>query len=343
MKRISEEDLQHILRNTESLWSSVKNKSFFLTGGTGFFGKWLLESFLFINKKLELNAQMVVLSRNPEKFLADFPFYKNESSIRFLKGDILNFETPPFSFQYIIHAATDSDAALNLSQPLVLLDNVIEGTKRILEFAQQNPVESFLYTSSGAVYGQQPPEVTHIKESDSFKVDINKPASVYAEGKRVAELYGSIYNVYNKIPVKIARCFAFVGPYLPLNKHFAIGNFIGNALNKEDIIIKGDGAPCRSYLYAADLVIWLWTILFNGKENVPYNVGSDIDLSLRELADLVKQMQPGIEVQVLTELDKSKPTERYIPNIDLAKQTLGLDVRINLKEAIEKTFKFYEN
>src|ERR687890_242531 len=131
-----------------------------------------------------------------------------------------------------------------------MLDTITVGTRRILDFATQQPTDAFLFTSSGAVYGKQPANITHIGEKEIYSLDINNPNSAYAEGKRLAELYCSIYHSHYNLPVKIARCFAFVGPYLPLDKHFAIGNFISNALKKENIIIKGDGSPFRSYLYA---------------------------------------------------------------------------------------------
>ncbi len=341
--RLPEADLKHILQHTESLWEGVRNKSLFITGGTGFFGKWLLESFVYINEQLKLNATITVLTRNPANFLERFPFYNDISSVKFVKGDVLDFEFPREDYQYIIHAATEADAALNSSQPLLMLDTITAGTRRVLEFARQKSVQAFLFTSSGAVYGKQPSEVTHIKENDSFPVDILNPSSAYAEGKRLAELYCSIYGKHYDLPVKIARCFAFVGPYLPLDKHFAIGNFILNAINHEGILIKGDGTPYRSYLYSSDLSIWLWTILLKGKINTPYNVGSDEDVSLRELAHVVKEMQPGTEVQILTPAEKNKPAERYVPNVEWAKRSLGLEVKINLKEAIAKTLSFYGN
>ncbi|MEJ7682710.1 MAG: NAD-dependent epimerase/dehydratase family protein [Segetibacter sp.] len=201
-------------------------------------------------------------------------------------------------------------------------------------------VESFLLTSSGAVYGKQPSTVTHIKENEGYKIDINKFQSAYAEGKRLAELYCSIYFSHYQLPVKIARCFAFVGPYLPLNKHFAIGNFILNTLKGEDIIIKGDGTPYRSYLYAADLTAWLWTILLKGENNTPYNVGSDEDYDLKTIANLFTSINPSINVNILSKSDLSKPVERYVPDITFIKQSLGLKVQVDLLEAIKKVWLF---
>ena len=223
-----------------------------------------------------------------------------------------------------------------------MLETITLGTKRILEFAKQKSVESFLFTSTGAVYGKQPSAVTHIRENEGYAIDINKPESAYAEGKRLAELYCSIYYSHYQLPVKIARCFAFVGPYLPLNKHFAIGNFISNTLRGEDIIIKGDGTPYRSYLYAADLVIWLWTILLKGENNTPYNVGSDEGYDLKTIAHLFPKINPSISVNILSKPVLDKPIERYVPDITFIRQKLGLDVQVNLVEAIKRTLAFYK-
>lgn len=340
-KRLPEDDLEHILTKTNNIWDLVRNNNIFITGGTGFFGKWLLESFVYINEKLNLNATATILTRSPEKFLTEFPFYSNISSVKFTKGDVLNFSFPEEGFQFIIHAATEADAALNASHPLSMLDTITSGTRRILDFAKTKTVKSLLFTSSGAVYGKQPENVLHTKENDSFYLDINNPESAYAEGKRIAELYCSVYSKHYNIPIKIARCFAFVGPYLPLDKHFAIGNFILNALNNEDIIIKGDGTPYRSYLYAADLTIWLWTILLKGENLTPYNVGSDDDHDLLSVAQMIAKLNPSVNVEVLSKKNESKPIERYVPDISFIKEKLDVEIYFKLKESIKKTQDFY--
>jgi len=345
MNRISEIDLKHILTHTEKVLNEdfVFGSNIFITGATGFFGKWLMESFLYLNKELGLKAKIFALSRNPEKFLEEFPFYQNENSITWIKGDIRTFEYPKEQFEYIIHAATDADAKLNAENPLLMLDTITMGTKRVLELARkQTGLKAFLLTSSGAVYGKQPENITHIKETDSFYIDINNPGAAYAEGKRLSELYCSIYVKQYNVPVKIARCFAFVGPYLPLDKHFAIGNFISNVLRNQDIMIKGDGSPIRSYMYASDLIIWLLTILVKGKINIPYNVGSDKALSISDLAFLVKKTHAGNNEVKVQGIPINKPSEQYVPSIIRSKKTLNLNISISIEEAIKRTIIFYE-
>ena len=346
MKRLPVEDLEHIYQNTQDIWESFRGKSIFLTGGTGFFGKWLLESFIYVNEKLELNAKITTLSRNPEQFLNANPFYrKYVNCIKFIKGDVLTFDYDlDDQFEYIIHGATAASDTLNKESPLLMLDTIILGTKKILEFANKQKIKGFLFISSGAIYGKQPENVQYIKESDSFKIDINNSNSAYSEGKRVAEMYCSLYATKHNIPIKIARCFAFVGPYLSLDTHFAIGNFINNFINKENIIIQGDGTPLRSYLYASDLSIWLWKILAKGGTNSVYNVGSNESISITSLAKKVLDNDNSESLKVIiTNPIINCELLKYIPSIDKAKVELGLSVNIDLETAIKKTKLFYLN
>lgn len=344
MKRLPVEDLEHIYQNTQDIWESFRGKSIFLTGGTGFFGKWLLESFLYINEKLALNATITTLTRNPEAFLIEYPFYKNHSNnIKFVKGDILNYDFKlDEKFEFIIHGATAASESLNKSNPLLMMDTITIGTRNILNFAITQPIEGFLFVSSGAIYGKQPWNVSHIKESDSFTIDINNSKAAYAEGKRIAELYCSTYFEKYNLPLKIARCFAFVGPYLPLDTHFAIGNFINNFLKNEEIVIKGDGSTVRSYMYASDLMIWLWSILIKGEINQPYNVGSDEAISLKRLAEkIINISKTKVAIKILGSPVQREHIDIYCPFITKA-NTICLQIKIQLIEAIEKTIKFYE-
>jgi len=342
MKRLPVDDLEHIYQNTQDIWESFRGKSIFLTGGTGFFGKWLLESFIYANDKLALNAKITTLTRNPDAFLIEYPFYKEHANtVRFVKGDILNYDfNLDEKFQFIIHAATAASEALNKSNPLLMMDTITIGTRRVLDFAITQPIEGFLFVSSGAIYGKQPWNVTHIREEDSYKVDINNQNSAYAEGKRIAELYCSSYFETYKLPIKIARCFAFVGPYLPLDTHFAIGNFINNVLKNEDIVIKSDGSTVRSYMYASDLMVWLWKILFKGEINQPYNVGSDEGVSIQQLAEKISSISSAkVAVKILGSPVEKEHIDIYCPSITKANK-LNAKVKIQLTESILKTLTF---
>ena len=342
MKRLPVEDLEHIYQNTQDIWESFRGKSIFVTGGTGFFGKWLLESFIYINEKLALNAKITTLTRNPEVFLMEYPFYKEHTNtVQFVKGDILNYDfNLDEKFQFIIHAATAASESLNKSNPLLMMDTITIGTRRVLDFAITQPIKGFLFVSSGAIYGKQPWNQSHINEHDSFNININKSTSAYAEGKRIAELYCSTYFEKYNLPIKIARCFAFVGPYLPLDTHFAIGNFISNVLKNEDIIIKADGSTIRSYMYVSDLMVWLWKILLKGEINQPYNVGSDEGVSIKQLAEKINSITNAkVAVKTLGSSIEKEHVDNYCPSITKA-ANLKLFNYISLTDSIKKTIKY---
>ncbi|HBY09362.1 MAG TPA: epimerase, partial [Chloroflexi bacterium] len=311
--------------------------------GTGFFGCWLLESFLWINQRLNLNSQITVLTRSPETFIAKTPHLALAESVTLLADDVRNFVFPAGTFSYIIHAATEASAKLNTENPLLMLDTIVEGTRRMLDFSLACGAKKFLLTSSGAVYGKQPPDMTHIHEDYVGAPDPLDPKSAYGQGKRQAEHLCTLYVQKAPVEMKIARCFAFVGPYLPLDVHFAIGNFIRDGLRGGPIVILGDGTPQRSYLYAADLAIWLWTILFNGQSLRPYNVGSAESLSIVEIAVRVaEQFSPKVTVKVRETPNSLKPVESYAPDNQRAKKDLALTPLVNLTDAIRKTITFYQ-
>jgi dTDP-glucose 4,6-dehydratase len=197
-----------------------------------------------------------------------------------------------------------------------------------------------LLTSSGAVYGRQPPDLAHIPEDHPGGPDPTDPRSAYGEGKRLAELLCTLFTPGGPA-CKIARCFAFVGPLLPLDRNFAAGNFIRDALAGGPIRVAGDGTPYRSYLFAADLAAWLWTILVRGAPARPYNVGSDAALDIAAVAAAVAgQFRPPPAVAVATPPAPGLPAERYVPSVERARRELGLDVWVPLGEALRRTVRF---
>lgn len=338
MERVfPKEDLENIISSTN--FSLIKNENIFLTGGTGFIGRWFIESFNHANKTLKLNSHLTIFSRSPESFLQTYPKYQSFENIQFIKGDVTNLPNISNNYTFVIHAATDSDSRLNTDNALYESDVIVKGTRNLLDLAVNANAKRFLYLSSGAVYGNL--TNSHITESQASAPLIDEKNN-YGESKRYSELLCKIYAKKFGLNVSIARCFAFVGPGLPLDGAYAVGNFLKSLLDKEPIQIKGDGTPRRSFMYPSDLMIWLWTILFNANSGETFNVGSDFEISILELAQKISRFDKyNVNINLARLSDTATPIHYYVPSIEKAKNELSLKLNIELDEAILKTVQFH--
>ena len=309
-----------------------KGKTVFMTGGTGFFGKWLLQAFAFANSEWGMDIKVASLSRNPERFLKECPQFSGLPGTEFIAGDVRDFKAPGRNFDFVIHAATEASAKLERENPQEMSSVVVDGTRHVLDFAKLAGARRVLDISSGGVYGQQPQNVERIAEDMPCE-----PFTAYGKGKLEAE---RLCTESTSFECPIARCFAFVGPYLPFASHFAVGNFIRDALSGSDIVIQGDGSPVRSYMYASDLVLWLLRILAEGRHGRRYNVGSDESISIRDLALKVRDIACS-KSKVLT-LGKATAgaSNRYVPDTSRSKAELGTELSAGLDEALLKTIEW---
>jgi dTDP-glucose 4,6-dehydratase len=335
-------DLDFIVSILNGHINKLKNSNLFLTGGTGIIGKWLIETLCFLNEKFNLKMNIYVLTRDKNKFLNSYPLFKYFNDIIFLEGNITDIKlSPDLRPDYIIHGATESTFNLT-GNPLYMSRVIIKGTFNILDFSIKVKPKGILFLTSGAVYGK------HCKnffvEEHLGKINFLEPYSAYAFGKQIMEHLAELYFYTYNLPIKIARIFSLVGPHLPLSSHFAIGNFIRDAIKGGPIFIKGDGRPIRSYLYLRDLTIWLLIILFEGKNGLPYNVGSEEAISIKELATLIAHSIKEKEIDIIIEKKQtfSSAGDVYVPSIKRAKK-LGLKVYTSLEESINKTIAFYSS
>jgi nucleoside-diphosphate-sugar epimerase len=342
MPQLAKRDLEMICDSTESHWHSFRNQQLFITGGTGFFGRWMLESLLAANHRFSLNTRATVLTREPARFRNSCPHLADHPAITLLQGDMQSFPFPQGEFAFVIHAAADVSAARGHGHASTLLALTFDGTRRTLDFAASHGTRRFLMVSSGAVYGSQPPSLSHIPETYTGAPDPCLPQSAYGEGKRASEALCAAYSAPGGLECAIARPFAFVGPHLALDQGFAIGDFIRCALASQPITIRGDPSTVRSYLYAADLAVWLWTILSRAAPLKPYNVGSDQAISLGALAEEVASVLcPGMPVQIALSSRPGAAGNRYVPAIKRSTEELGLRQTILLRDAIRRTAEWH--
>jgi len=306
-------------------------------GGTGFFGKAFLN---YIKSNPSNINSITIVGRSAENFLENNKEFIELDNVRYVYGDILNdlSQLKDISFSHVIHAAADSTNVTNLSH-LQRYKQIVEGTNNVLEFVRHHlPESKLLFISSGGVYGDMPSNKKSFIESDMWKSDILDSSNVYTVSKRTAEHLCSLYYDEYNLNISIARCFCFSGIHLPLDVHFAIGNFVKNALANDDIIIKGDGKSIRSYLDQDDLSEWILEILKKDSfQKTVYNIGSDESISISDLAFLVRDIsKKPIEVKILNENDANLKRSIYVPECKKIKEKFNLTQRLSLSESILK-------
>jgi nucleoside-diphosphate-sugar epimerase len=300
-------------------------KTLLIIGGTGFFGKSILDAYL---RGLLSNwhiSKLIVLARNPDKLKHNAPELLS-SNVEFYCADITTTQTLPYA-DYIIHAAASSDAAKYLSQNELEKRNIISGTLNYCKLASALHQNSkIVYCSSGAIYGYQSPEIEFLSEDMALgSIErLSETKKSYAYAKRDCEI-AIQYLGEQGLNVTIARCFAFYGKYLPRDQHFAIGNFLADAQASRAISVKADRLVYRSYMCADDLVIWLMTLAENANSSCPiYNVGSDEAI---ELHDLAQSIATKYGVSIVQNNVNTSLVDRYVPSVLLAKNTFGLTTK----------------
>jgi nucleoside-diphosphate-sugar epimerase len=315
--------------------------SLLVIGGTGFFGKSILDFF----QRGGLNAwkidHVIVMSRNAERLKSESPSLLS-ANVELFSADIANTTYLPHA-DYVIHAAASSDARNYLARPLEERKNIQAGILNYCTLAKifhQN--SKILYVSSGAVYGTQPEYLEHISEDYNFVDPANIPEGKrdYTCAKRDAE--DAIRQLGDHgLCVSIARCFAFVGPWLPLDQHFAIGNFIADGLAGRPITVKSQHKVYRSYMYVDDLVEWIMTIADHSSPQYPtFNVGSDEAVLMGELAQMVAhEFGQDVKVPFITE----SKVDRYVPSISKILQELGVELKYDLPSSITATVRAIRN
>lgn len=339
MRPLPESDLDEIVARAAADLAALRGGHVLITGATGFFGTWLVAALLHGSRALELGVRVTALARTPAR-LREHLAIDARDDLALLAADVRTLEPPAgASFSHVIHAATSTSARLNEDDPREMFDVVVGGTRRVLDVARACGASRVLFTSSGAVYGRQAEDEPRVGEACGRGPDPLDPRSAYAEAKRAAELLCAI-EARAGLAVSIARGFAFVGPLLPLDAHFAAGNFLRDALAGATVVVGGDGTPRRSYLYATDLVVWLLAMLVRGAPGRAYNVGAEAELSIAELAAKIARLG-GVGVEIRGRAQPGARIERYVPDGRRAREELGLEQHVGLDEALLRTFRWH--
>ena len=339
-------DVARVVERLDGAWEELKDASVFVTGGTGFIGRWMLESLTWAGDTLGLHCRIAVLTRDPRRFAGGAPRLARHPAVSLLKGDVENFWFPEGEFSHVLHLAKEpaDERAFSPGRAAAGPDaGSAPGTRRVIEFALSHGARKLLFTSSGAVYGPRPATSARLREEAASGVSPMDLTTNYARGKYAAEALCRAACEESALETKIARCFALVGPHMDFDGTYAVGNFIRDAVAGNAIRVIGDGTAVRSYLHALDLAVWLWTVLVRGRAGLAYNVGSEEAVCIGDLARLVARVEGcGKPVRIGSAVAASGAAkDRYVPDTTLATSTLGLSAELGLDEAVRRTLAWY--
>ncbi|MBO4538240.1 MAG: NAD(P)-dependent oxidoreductase [Erysipelotrichaceae bacterium] len=334
---VVQNDLKRIVESVE--WTPFKNSRILITGSTGLIGKWLVWSFLRADSEYSLNLTLVLVIRNREKAAA---LFGEDDRIEYIVSDINELDASAIKADYIIHAASQTNSRAMVEQPVETAMTAINGTLKLLELSRKTAVRSMVYLSSMEVYGEVTTEEKITEDTMGLVNQLNVRSS-YPEGKRMCENLCAGYASEYHVSCKIARLAQTFGPGIPLMDNRVFAQFMRSARNREDIVLHTRGESKRCYLYTADCVTAILTILLRGEAGRAYNCANEKTYkSIFEMAKLVAGHCAEDRIKVIVE-DQDPARFGYpktnMMNLDAsALEALGWKPQFELEEMLKNTY-----
>ncbi len=329
-------------------WSRFSGKTILVSGANGFLPAYIVETLLFLAEKgIIRNVKILALIRNHEKAKERFKDYRDNENLEFIVQDVcLPLETD-YRPDFIIHAASQASPKYYSADPVGTLSANTLGTINLLRFARKNPVESFLFFSSGEVYGIPVDAGAPLKEKDFGYLDPATIRSCYAESKRMGETICISFMHQYGVPVRIVRPFHIYGPTLALDDGRVHADFVADIVNNRNITMKSDGLAMRSFCYIADATVAFFMTLLDGNKGEAYNVGNPgCEISIIKLAEKLAGMFPEKRIRVIKANDQDNgylksPVSQNTP--DITRITgLGWKPVTGLIDGFYRTVRSYE-
>lgn len=338
------QEIGQTLSGNESLLKDLRNDEIVITGGTGFVGTWLTEFLAHLNDEFSYKTKIHLIARDFSTFKTSRPHLASRSDVNLIRSDVRELIELPKNTSRIVHAAGNPDNRYHNSNPLETMSVIAAGTTQVLQAAMRcSNLKSIVNLSSGHVYGSQPETLSRIPESYVGSVDSNSASCAYAEAKRFGETICASFRSQNHLPVINVRPFSFVGPYQSLDQPWAINSFIHDALQAKPIRVLGDGKIARSYLYATDVALWILRILVAGDIGESYNLGSSEGIELKTLAEKIQAIvEPSPEIHYRVNPGAEWKKSRFVPDVSRTLETLGLNLTVNLDEALARTIRWHQ-
>ena len=326
---------------TVDLENLLVDKALLLTGSTGFIGR-NFASYLAKTKVFQRGQLQVLCAGRNKKSLAEI--YPLRSGFQHFVWDIeLPYLAELNQVDYIVHLAGVDRFLDSQNKTAEILSTTSTGTINVLNLARRAGTSGILLASSGAVYPKyngSPNAFSESEYSSSLNLDSNDP---YVSGKRKAEYLCNAFAEETGISVSIARIFSLIGPHFPINRHFAIGEFIKMCVADSTITVRSNSNIMRAYQHASDTSRWLARILLSCSSTSVYNVGHDRQIRISNLAELVKELCGNKKpIRYLAETHFEGQQDFYIPDITKAQKNLGLENAVSLESSIVEVFEYYK-
>ena len=349
MNRIIEEDLNAIIADENINWLKFKDSTVLITGANGMLPAYMVFTLLHLNKIRHLNVNVIALVRNKEKAYKKFVDYLEDSHLKFIIQDVANPIELDVKVDFIIHAASQASPKYYGVDPVGTISANVFGTHNTLKLASQKNVKSYLFFSTGDVYGIVPPELFPFKEKDYGYIDLLSVRSCYGESKRLGENLCVAWNCQYNVPVKIVRIFHTYGPGMDLNDQRVFADFCKNIIQGEDIVLRSDGKATRLFCYISDAVRAYFKVLLDGGNAEAYNIANpNGEISIYDLAHLLTTLYPEKGLRVRQEVIQNdlvtvkmrSPLERAVPDCSKILGT-GWKPSIGIREGFKRTIDSY--
>lgn len=327
-------EVDNIVNNINNL-DDFKNKSFLVTGGTGFIGSYIIRVLSSLNEKYNLNINIISTARNKEKALK-----LNISNVNWIYANLNDEIKYDGNIDYIIHTASPTDSAYFINHPVELINDTMAGINNLAKLGIEKNVKSFVFTSSLEVYGICL-EDRFLKEDEYFAIDCNNVRNSYSLGKKMIECLSSSYAKEYNLPIKIVRLAQTFGPGITKEDNRVFAQFAKAVTKGEDIILATKGETKRSYCSIIDAVSGIFTVLFNGEVGQSYNLASDKSYySIFDMA-LFFVFETNSKITI-NEVNDNKYLKTIKFGLDTNKiKSIGFKSKESLREMIFKFKKYY--
>lgn len=334
------------INHAKNDWNKIDNHSFLIIGATGMIGSYMIDVLMNRNVKYKSNIHVYAMGRSLQRLEKRFSMYLNNPFFHIVEGDVTQSISLNEDIDYIFHGASNTHPRAYSSDPIGTIMTNLMGTQQVLDFAANTNPKRIAFLSSVEIYGENRGDVEKFTEDYCGYIDCNTLRAGYPEGKRASESLCQAYIAKHDLDIVIPRICRTFGPTMLLNDSKASSQFIMNAVNNEDIVLKSEGNQYFSYAYVGDVVYSLLYLLAHGGNGEAYNIAvPEFDMHLKDLAqNLASINQKEIILDLPDEEERkgfSKASQAILASDKIV--SLGWKPLFGLNEALKNTVELIRN